>query len=140
MEGNDTVPKRVKHELSLFAAKRSINKYAIKIRTVTSSIDATPNDSVVRYPDIQQRPEGNANDLGVLQHLLSVDLNVLVDYDDLCALTANLIFDPTILYHMLVRLTDSEMRAANETSQQKLESRDFENVYAHLGNCARDCL
>ncbi len=46
MEGSDTFLKKVKHELSLFAAKRGITKYAIKIRTVTSSVDAALNNSV----------------------------------------------------------------------------------------------
>ncbi len=93
----------------MFAAKRGITKYAIKIRTVTSSVDAALNNSVVRYPDIQRRLDRNAKVLGVLQHLLYVYLNVLVDDDDLCSLAAELIFDSTVLYHMVVRLTGSEM-------------------------------
>ncbi len=121
MDGNDTVPKKVKHELHLLATKQGIPNYNIKIRTITSSVDATLKYSIVRYPEIQRRLHGNAKVLGVLRKLLSVYLSSLVDNENLCTFATDLIFGPGVLYHLCMRLTGSTMRAANERSPRKLD-------------------
>ncbi len=137
-DAGDTVPKKVKNKLSIFAAKRGITEYDIKIRTVTSPVDATVKVSLLTEPDFLRRMDRNAKVLGILRLLLSVYVNSLVHDEGVHAHAEYIVFDPAVLYHLLMYLTRSEMRRSNKKSPRKLDFENFALVKAHVLNYTQD--
>ncbi len=137
-DAGDTVSKKVKNKLSIFAAKRGITGYDIKIRTVTSPVDATVKVSLLTEPDFLRRMDRNAKVLGIFRLLLSVYVNSLVDDEGVHAHAEYIVFDPAVLYHLLMYLTRSEMRGSNKNSPRKLDFEKFAPVKAHALNYTQD--
>ncbi len=130
----DTVAKEMKNESSIFAAKRRITKHDIRIRTVTSSVDATIKASLLAEPDILRCMDRNTKVLGVLRQLLSVYVNCLIDDEGLHARAAEIVFYPAVLYHVLMHLIRSAMRKANKKSPRKLDIDRHKLVKNHVQN------
>lgn len=101
------------NELKLFAAARGIKDTTVRVRSVTTSIDACVREDVPGKEALVQQIDKDARSLGILRHLVSVCLNVLAEKDP----SNTLVVNRTFIQQLLMRISGNELKSRTKPLQ-----------------------
>ncbi len=102
---------------SSFARHRNITDFYIKVRTVTTSVDASLKDNLPGREGALQKMHTDARVLGILRHLMSIYLNVLVEDPVAGAAGREIIFDSQVFVsHLYAALWQHSAKIEQEKS------------------------
>ncbi len=132
----DGVTAGVKAELTAFARNRQLTDWTIKIRTVTTSVDAVLKDQLPGRKAALAKLNRDAVSLGVLRHLTSVYINMLVEDPDpqVAQPGRELVFDQNGIHHIFMGLSGNKLRNPNKGSPRLIEKAEFKKVRDHLSS------
>lgn len=94
-------------ELKLFAEARGIKDTTLRVRSVTTSIDACVREDVPGKEALVVQIGKDAKSLGILRHVVSVCLNVLAEKDP----SNPLLVSRTFIQQLFTRLSGNEFNA-----------------------------
>ena len=106
------------NELKLFAAARGIKDTTLRVRSVTTSIDACVREDVPGKEALIQQIDKDAKSLGILRHLVSVCLNVLAEKDP----SNTLVVSRTFIQQLFTRISGNELNTRKPLQHPDLES------------------
>ncbi len=123
MEEDDKAQVRmfIRKELDEFARIRGITEYGIRLRTVTSSIDATLRElrNVADTALMKKKIAEQACSVETIRHLVSVYINVLVHTLDSSS-SRSFVFDETFLGNASVLLSGGTFCRENKENTRVL--------------------
>lgn len=100
-------------ELKLFAAVRGIKDTTLRVRSITTSIDACVREDIPGKEALVCQIDKDAKSLGILRHLVSVCLNALADKDP----SNPLIVKRTFIQQLFTRLSGNDFNPGTKPLQ-----------------------
>lgn len=107
-EDEDSTRVATKDELKRFAEARGIKDMSIRVKSVTTSIDACVREDLAGKDVLLEKIDSDAKSLGILRHLVSVCLNHLAEEDP----SNELIFDRAFLQQLFSRIAGKELHSS----------------------------
>ena len=114
-EDDDSTTKDIatSKELKLFAAARGIKDTTLRVRSVTTSIDACVREDVPGKEALVQQIDKDARSLGILRHLVSVCLNALAEKDP----SNTLVVSRTFIQQLFTLISGNELNTRTKPLQ-----------------------
>lgn len=103
----DSTSVATKDELKRFAEARGIKDMSIRVKSVTTSVDACVREDLPGKDVLLEQIDSDAKSLGILRHLVSVCLNYLAEEDP----SNPLIFNRTFLQQLFSRIAGKELHS-----------------------------